>query len=80
MWPEGITFAISKKGRNMKPTDTSKGKGASYVPGFWEGVASIFGMTGTSETEPVSDAEALSTDWENVGNDIRNAMNKYAAQ
>lgn len=65
----------------MKPTYTNNGKeNASRVPGFWDGVASIFGVNRPIETEAVSDADAILSDWENVGNDIRRAMGKFAKQ
>ena len=30
--------------------------------------------------EKRDDMKSISKDWENVGNDLRNAMNKYAAE
>jgi hypothetical protein len=47
------------------------------VPGFWEGFASVFGFSQRIE-KTVTDYEALCGDWENVGKDLRTAMNKYA--
>lgn len=60
----------------MKVSKTKRN--ASYVPGFWDGFASIFGAAIPVEGEKVSDKDALRSDWENIGNDIRNAMGKIA--
>lgn len=52
-------------------------KSASYVPGFWDGLASIFGASQPVEGESISDKDALLSDWENVGKDIKSAMGKF---
>lgn len=51
-------------------------RNASYVPGFLDGLASIFGSPVPIESEKNSDRDAMSSDWEQVGNDIRMAMDK----
>lgn len=64
-----FTMKVSKTKRNT-----------SYVPGFWDGFASIFGAAVPVEGEKVSDKDAMCSDWENVGNDLRKAMSKIALQ
>jgi len=47
---------------------------------FLEGMSSILDIAGVStEVSGVhaSDADAIRSDWEAVGNDIRDAMNQY---
>ena len=62
----------------MKPKVSKTKRSASNVHGFWDGLASIFGAAMPVETEKISDKDAMRSDWENVGNDIRNAMEKIA--
>jgi hypothetical protein len=47
-------------------------------PSFWEGVARIFDFTGSLNTSAwPTDEEALRSDWEAVGNDMRAAVAAY---
>ena len=62
----------------MKSTMCKTKRSASYVPGFLDGLASIFGASIPIEGEKVSDRDAMRSDWENVGNDIRKSMGKIA--
>ena len=64
----------------MKSITSKTKRSASYTPGFWDGLASIFGFAIPIEGEKVSDQDAMRSDWENVGNDIRNAMGKISLQ
>lgn len=51
--------------------------------GFWKGVGSIFGFCGdyyefnTSNTHDEADKKALKSDWQNIGEDIKFAKNKF---
>lgn len=65
----------------MKTAKRSKKKiSASYMPGFLDGLAAIFGAPVPVEEGKASDRDAMRSDWENIGNDIRNAMGKIALQ
>lgn len=55
-------------------------RSASYAPGFLDGLASIFGSPAPIESEKISDRDAMLSDWEQVGKDIRKAMDKIAVQ
>ncbi|SHG33270.1 hypothetical protein [Flavobacterium johnsoniae] len=50
---------------------------------IWRGIGSVFNLPGnyyefdTSKTEQEADNKALTSDWENVGADIRNAKKKF---
>jgi hypothetical protein len=65
----------------MKSSETNKRpKDAIRIPGFWDGVATVLGMTAPIESDQQSDMEAMMSDWENVGNDMRTAMSKFATR
>lgn len=55
---------MSKKEKNMS------------VPGFWDGFMAMFGHKASYDTPHTTDAEAMRSDWEAVGRDIRTAINK----
>ncbi|PXY41198.1 hypothetical protein DMB65_09600 [Flavobacterium cheongpyeongense] len=50
---------------------------------FWRGIGSVFNVPGNyyefhiSETELEADHKALTSDWENIGEDIREAKKKF---
>ena len=53
---------------------------------FWEGMARVLDVGGTmvvyneSPTIEEADSRALSSDWQAVGDDLRNTMNIYAKE
>jgi hypothetical protein len=53
---------------------------------FWEGMARVLDVGGTmvvyneSPSIEEADARALSSDWQAVGDDLRNTMNIYAKE
>lgn len=53
---------------------------------FWEGMARVLDVGGTmvvyneSPTIEEADRRALSSDWQAVGDDLRNAMNIYGEE
>lgn len=53
---------------------------------FWRGFSSVLNLPGnfyefnTSETETEADQKALTSDWQNVGEDLRNAEKKFVKQ
>lgn len=56
------------------------------MTGFWSGVASILDLFGVLRDPKIdeilsrSDAEAIASDWEAVGQDLRNAAEKVARE
>lgn len=46
------------------------------VSAFWEGFLSIFGYK-RKPRKTMSDVDAMRSDWDAIGQDIRNAMGKY---
>lgn len=46
------------------------------VSAFWEGFLSIFGYN-RKPRKTMSDVDAMRSDWDAIGQDIRNAMGKY---
>jgi hypothetical protein len=52
--------------------------------GFFEGMGRVLDLTGTmvgynsSPSREEADRRALNSDWEIIGDDLRNAMNSYA--
>lgn len=52
----------------------------SMMPGFWDGFASVFGVRQDFKDFQKTDTEALRSDWEAIGNDMRVAFHRYNAQ
>ena len=48
------------------------------ISAFWEGFLSIFGYSRV-RYKAMSDTDAMRSDWEAIGQDIRIAMDKYKA-
>jgi hypothetical protein len=53
---------------------------------FWKGVGSVLNLPGNyfeyeySKTEQEADTKALTSDWQNVGEDLRNSKKKFEKQ